>query len=100
MTKPWPTKDPDSNQRYYFDWRPWITVEEGGTISDFSVTVDDGDGALLIGDFAMGTGVWSGVVMLWISGGTVGVTYNVRCRVTLADGTVEDRSRALRVCQH
>ena len=89
-----PQKDPDSNLRYYWNWEPWVTVEDGGEIVSYAVAIDNPpDAALLIGD----TAIDGSVVMAWISGGTVEQTYTVRCRVTLQDGTIEDSSRTITI---
>jgi hypothetical protein len=93
--KSWPVKDPNSNLKYWFDWRPWVAVEDGGEIVSYEVAIDEGDGALVIGDTAMS----GGFVMLWLSGGTVDTRYVIRCRVTLTDTTTDDDSRELMIGQ-
>ena len=100
MIRAWPTKDPESELPYWFDWTPWLTIEDRGGIATYDLAVDSGDGALKIGESARGAGAYAGFIMLWLSGGTEGATYVVRCRVTLADGSVEDGSRRLEICSH
>ncbi len=100
MIRPWPTKDPDANLRYYFDWRTWLPIENGGVIESFEIFTDEGDAALLNGGSVEGTNAFAGVIMVWLSGGTLDSDYTVRCRVTLTDGTTEDASRTLRIAQH
>lgn len=96
MITAWPCKDPDSNLRYWFDWSAFVEGEEAEIVS-YALAIDDApDASLVIGANAID----ESVVMLWLSGGTAGNVYNVRCRVTLDDGTIEDESRALPVREH
>lgn len=89
----WPYKDPDSHLRYWFDWTDFIAGEESD-IDTYALSIDDPpDSSLVIGANAID----GAVVMVWLSGGTVGSCYNVRCRVTLFDGTIEDESRSLAI---
>lgn len=97
----WPTKDPDSNLPYWFDWTAWLAIENRGEIDSFDLEIDGGpDNALVIGDFARGTGAYAGFIMLYLSGGTAEETYTVRCRITLADGSIEDGSRTVTIAPH
>jgi hypothetical protein len=96
MIKPWPTKDPNSNLRYYFDWSAFVTAE-GSPIASYAIAIDSPPDASLV----LGLDADDGsMIMVWISGGTEGQTYTVRCRVTLANGTVEDESRSLTIESH
>ncbi len=96
MIKAWPAKDPNANLRYYFDWTAFVAAESSA-ITSFDVALDaPPDAALIIGVTALN----ASQVMAWISGGTEGETYVVRCRVTLADGTVEDESRSITISSH
>ncbi|HTJ17854.1 MAG TPA: hypothetical protein VL494_13835 [Steroidobacteraceae bacterium] len=96
----WPSKDPQSNLPYWFDWTRWLAIEDRGEIDTFELAIDEGDAALVIGDSARGDGAYAGFIMLWLSGGTEGAEYVVRCRVTLGDGSIEDGSRRLTICSH
>lgn len=100
MIRSWPTKDTDSRLPFWFDFTAWLAVEGRGAIASYAVAIDEGDAALLISDVALGTGAYAGYVLCWLSGGTDGATYLVRCRITLADGTVEDASRYLTIAPH
>jgi hypothetical protein len=97
MIEAFPDKDPHSNLRHYWNWAPWVSVEAGGIIESFKVEVVSGDPALQVGDVAIGADAYASWVMAWISGGRVGETYTVRCRVTLTDGSKEDHSRTIRI---
>lgn len=100
MIRAWPTKDADSELPYWFDWTSWLALEDRGEIATYELAVDEGDGGLAIGDSARGAGDYAGFIMLWLSGGTQGTRYIVRCRITLADGTIEDGSRSLEIDPH
>lgn len=104
MIKAWPSKDPDSNLRYYFDWREWLAVEGCGPIEIIDIDIDETIGeeiaSLVIGDVAQGSDEWAGVIMVWINAGAPVATYTVRCRITAEDGTVEDASRTLTIDPH
>jgi hypothetical protein len=95
MIRPWPPKDADSKLRYYFDWSAFC-AGEGSNVASYALAIDDApDLSLVISD-----DVRSGnVVQLWLAGGTEDTTYFVRCRVTLADGTIEDETRSLTIAQ-
>lgn len=91
MIQSWPCKDPNANLRYWFDWTAFVEGEES-EIASYALMVDNPpDDTLVLGSNARD----GNVVMVWISGGTVGKVYSVRCRITLLDGTIEDESRTL-----
>lgn len=89
--RPWPYKDPNSKLRYYFDWSGFCEGE-GSDVASYALAIDVApDAALLLSD-----DVRSGnVIELWLAAGTEGIEYTIRCRVTLANGTIEDESRTL-----
>ena len=92
----WPTKDPEGEYRFYFDWTDFCEGE-GSDVASYVLAVDDApDSSLVISDDARS----GNTIELWLSGGTLGQTYYVRCRVTLADGTIEDETRSLEIEQH
>lgn len=102
MIKPLPTKDPDSeNIRYYFNWSDWVTVEAGGVIASYEVTIDEApDNALVIVDSTRGEGEYLNWIQVRLSGGTLGETYLVRCAITLADTTLENHTRSITIDRH
>jgi hypothetical protein len=96
MIKTWPTKDPNAKLRYYFDWSGFCTGE-GSNVASYALSADSPpDAALLLTDDSRS----GNIVMVWIAGGTVDVTYTIRCRVTLVDGSIEDESRSLTIAAH
>lgn len=82
-------KDPDATLDYSMRWDAWLP--SGDTIVSAAWSVDDGDGALTVDS----SSIVSGVPTVWLSGGTVNVTYRVRCRITTTEGRIDDRSYAI-----
>lgn len=78
-------KDPDAVLDYKFDWSSWLA--SGETISTISVAADSG----LTVDSSSRTDTNTSVTA-WLSGGTVGQTYGVRCRVTTSESRTDDRT--------
>lgn len=76
-------KDPDAVLDYAFDWTDWL--EDGETISSHTVTVETG----LTKDSDSES---SGVVTVWLSGGTADETYTVACKITTNGGRTDERS--------
>jgi len=83
-------KDPDAVLDYYFDWTDWL--DDGETISSRTVTVQSG--LTKASDAESG-----GIVVAWLSGGTVGTTYTVACKVVTSDGRTDERSMHIKVQQ-
>lgn len=86
-------KDPDSRVDYAIDWLPYLG---GQTIVDsqwiVEPTEEDGLGA----DNERRDGSRTAASL---AGGIVGHVYSVRNRVTLSDGSIDERSICLRVEQ-
>jgi hypothetical protein len=80
--------DPDAVLDYPFDWSDWLT--EGDTIESALVTAETG--VTIEGTPAVVDGT---KVVPYISGGTVGSTYDVTCHITTVDGREDDRSITL-----
>lgn len=78
------TKDPDAVLDYAFDWATYW-LESGETISSHVVTV----GAGLTNDSDSET---DGVVTAWLSGGAVGTTYDVACKIVTSCGRTDERT--------
>ena len=76
------TKDPNAVLDYTLDWTKWL---DGDTIDTATFTVPDG---LTLDDSTNDTVL----ATAWLSGGTAGTSYVVRCRITTAGGRTEDRS--------
>ena len=82
-------KDPHAVLDWAFDWSRWLAA--GETITGTPVvTVDAG----LTKDSQSNTGTR---VTVWLSGGTLGTTYKVACRVTTNQGRTDERTIAIRV---
>lgn len=80
-------KDLEAVKDYEFDWRAWLGAD---TATSHEVTVQEGI-ALDAHSLA------NGVVTAWISGGTKGNTYRVRCKVVTQGGRTDIRSIDIRV---
>ena len=76
-------KDPDAVLDYQWDWATWLPA--GDTITSATVTAETG---LTVS----GKTNTTTVVASWLSGGIVGESYNVTCRVVTADGRTDDRT--------
>lgn len=76
------TKDPNAVLDYTLDWTKWL---DGDTIDTATFTVPNG---LTLDDSTNDTVL----ATAWLSGGTAGTSYVVRCRITTAGLRTEDRS--------
>ncbi len=96
MIRLFPSADPDDVLPYWFDATDFA-ADEGSTVSSMALAVDDNpDGALTLGSV-----VRSGsVVSFYPLTATAGVKYTIRCRCTLANGSVADLSRTITGEQH
>lgn len=87
-------KDPDEVLDYSWDWNdaddPWLA--SGETISSYTVTVPSG----ITKD---SDGEASGKVTAWLSGGAVGNTYAVACKIVTSDGRTAERTINVKVVQ-
>lgn len=81
------TKDPNAVLDYTLDWTKWL---DGDTLSSATFTVPNG---VTKDDESNDTTT----ATVWVSGGTAGTSYVIRCRVTTAAGRTEDRSFTLLV---
>ena len=99
-------KDPSARLDYHFDFAPVLNdtewslgdtdyLETGETLTDHTVLVDGG-GVMLDSSDIIGGGT---TVRVWLSGGTVGQTAVVTCRITTSAGRVDDRSFKLRIAE-
>ena len=92
-------KDPDAELDYGFDWSEWLqNVPEGesaDTIESSTWAVTGEDSSLTVG----ATGNDDTTTTVWLSGGTVGLTYVVRNRIVTADGRTDDRSFRMAIRQ-
>jgi len=82
-------KDPDSTLDYTFDWVNWL---DGDTISTSAMSVSAG---ITLDSEANNTTT----ATAWISGGSVGRSYEVTNRITTALGRIVDRTIVLKVIE-
>jgi hypothetical protein len=82
------SKDPNAVLDWAFDWSRWLSESE--TISSAVIEVEDG----LTKDSQSNT---ADTVTVWLSGGTLGVTYDVTCRITTNQGRTDERTIGIRV---
>lgn len=81
-------KDPSAVLDWKFNWTNWLSAAE--TISSATVTVESG----LTKDSESND---TTTVTVWLSGGTLGETYEVTCRVTTNQGRTDERTIGIRV---
>lgn len=89
--KPLIEKDPDATLDYPFDWTQYLapitdTITDAEFILETPLVLDrhelDPTGKIAVA---------------WVSGGTVGETHRVTCRITTAEGRIDDRSIFLKI---
>lgn len=82
-------KDSDATLDYPFDWEAWLALVSD-SIASQEIIVETGitcDSSSIVDD----------MVIAWISGGTVGTTYRVTCRIVTSGGRTDDRSIFIKV---
>lgn len=83
-------KDPDAVLDYAFDWSDWLAT--GETISSHTITAETG----ITKDSDSES---SGVVTVWLSGGTAGNEYDVACEIVTSASRTDERTIIIR-CQN
>lgn len=83
---PW-RKDPNATLDYTFDWSDWLPSAD--TISSVAWQVSPGLTTASVSNTTT-------TATIWLSGGTEGEKYSVRCRITTAAGRIEDATEVLR----
>jgi hypothetical protein len=82
------TKDPVAVLDFEWDWSAWLA--SGETISEASVIATSG--------LTVNSSTVSGSrVSAWVSGGTAGQSYAVKCQVTTSAGRTDARSITITV---
>ena len=89
-TRPTILKDPDATLDYVWDWTAWL-AEIADTISTITITQETG------GPTTVSSSHVSGLVTAFISGGTLGATHQVICKIVTAGGRTEERSIYLKM---
>ena len=82
-------KDPDAVLDYTFDWEDWLdditdTISSHSMVAETGITVDSSN-------------IVAKTVVAWISGGTVGTTCRLACRIVTAGGRTDDRSIFIKI---
>lgn len=83
-------KDPDATLDYGIDWSDWL--DSGDTISSVTWVVPTG-----ITKTAQSH--TDTISMIWLSGGTLGQSYDIVCRITTTGGRIDDRTFTIRIKQ-
>lgn len=86
------TKDPDAVLDYRFDWSDWL--ETGDAIATHTVSADTG---ITVDSSSITDSSTS--VTVWLSGGTVGATYDVACLIVTSAGRTDERTVSVRVLE-
>lgn len=82
------TKDPDAELDYTLDWSQWL---DSDTLSSASWATTP------TGLSITNTTTTTTLAAVWLSGGSHGSDYDVRCRVVTAGGRTDDRTIRLQV---
>jgi hypothetical protein len=82
-------KDPDALLDYTIDWSAWLPT--GDTLVNAVFSINDALASIASSahDTTRATA--------WVQGGTVGVRAALRCRITTAEGRIDDRTVYLRI---
>ena len=95
-------KDPGARLDYTFDWSAWLAAVSGDTIVSADCVVVS-DGSQGVSDVAVAQVVLVGgtAVTVWVTGGLVGETVSLRCRITTALSSpgprIDDRTVYLKI---
>lgn len=89
--KPTILKDPNALLDYSFNWAAYL-APIGDTISSAVFVLSEG--LVQTNSFFSTT-----AAAVWVTGGTVGTTARVTCRITTTSGRVDDRSVFLKIVE-
>ena len=90
------TKDPDAKLNYTIDWHDWLDTGESITTSTWSITANESPISLTVDSTAIGDYtdvspiVTNQLATVYLSGGTVGVTYTVTNHIVTTPSSLED----------
>lgn len=82
-------KDPDSTEDFPFNWAPEL---DGDTIDTVAWSLPDGL-------TQVSTSNTTTVATIFVSGGSEGMTYRIRCRITTVGGRTWDKTANVKVCE-
>lgn len=85
-------KDPDAVLDFVFDWSDWL--EEGESIDSYDLSVSP-SGSLAVDSDSES----SGVITVWLSGGTARNRYLLSCKITTDCTRIDERSMDI-VCRN
>ena len=86
--------DDDADLDFVFDWSSWLAT--GETISTYTVTVPTG---ITLGTGTKAPSQASGKVTYWVSGGTIGQSYRVACKITTNASRIDERTMNIKVLE-
>lgn len=90
MSKPVP-KDPDATLDYTFGWSAWLTAV-GDTIDTVEWLPDEG--------LTVANSTYTATTATaFVSGGAVGETLRLTCRITTLDGRIDDRTINIKIVE-
>jgi hypothetical protein len=81
-------KDPDAVLDYKWDWSAWLAAESDAISTSTFLPVD----GLTFGTGGQSPTHDSTTATVWLSGGTVGSSYEVTNRITTTGGRTDDRT--------
>jgi hypothetical protein len=88
--KPSIEKDPNAVLDYSIDWADWLLAcEPDDTIQTHQIVLQAASALVVEQSATVNAGTR---VTFWLSGGTAGTVERVVCRITTADGRIDDRS--------
>jgi hypothetical protein len=88
-------KDPNAVLDYTFDWTAWIDLVGDVIVADDPAVTS---GVSPASNIAVDSSSIVGkTVVVWVSGGAVGETATLRCRITTSGGRIDDRSVFLKI---
>jgi hypothetical protein len=86
-------KTPAERRRYMIDYRQWLDTNETLTNTQF-ILQPNSDGGVAVDESRI---VGNNQVVVYISGGELGVTYEILIRVTTSAGQVKDDTLSVQV---
>ena len=94
-------KDPDATLDYKFDWKALTNgsgssdwLQSGETISSHTIDADSG----ITVDSSAQTDTNTSVTV-WLSGGTAGTNYAVRCEIVTSAARTDERTMTIQVVE-
>ena len=85
-------KDPSAKLPFTVDWSAWLT-NEGDTAASAVWVVPTG----IVQESTPPPSLADGKATVWLSGGTVGQSYDITCRLTTTGGRIDDRTFSVKI---